>query len=73
MILSHLIYLHPLQRIGESIHLFPFMLPDAEGVVAQVYCKVKRLMTAMKTVKENKRGKMEDIANGLDEIIRSVD
>ena len=54
--------------------MFPFMLPGAEGVVAKVYCKVKQLMTAMKTVKENKRAqKMKDIANGLDEIIRSVD
>ena len=67
--------MHPLQRIGEeSTHLFPFMLPDAEGLFAQVYCEVKQLMTAMKTVKENKRAqKIKDIADGLDKITRSVD
>lgn len=54
--------------------MFPFMLPDAEGLFAQVYCEVKQLMTAMKTVKENKRAqKIKDIADGLDKITRSVD
>ena len=69
------IYLHPLQRIEEeATHLFPFMLPGAKGSLAQVYCRVKQLMTAIISVTENRRAKKRKaLVDGLREIVRSVD
>ena len=68
------VYLHPLQSIEEeSTHLFPFMLPGAQGSAAQVYCRVKQLMTAV-TVRGNEREqKTKAMVDGLCKISRSVD
>lgn len=65
-------YPHVLQRIGEeSSHLFPFMLHDAKGRLAQVYCKVKQLMTAVTQVE--KTAQMDkSMVDGLAEITKSV-
>ena len=68
-------YPHDLQRIGEeSSHLFPFMLHDAKGHLAKVYCKVKQLMTKMITVTEMARTAQMDkfMVDGLAEIAKSV-
>ena len=55
----------------EAVHLFPFMLPNAEGPLAEVYCRVARLMVAVGTDGHDGQARTA-LKTGLAEMARSA-
>ena len=55
----------------ESVHLFPFMLPNAKGPLADVYRSVARLMVAVGTDGHDGQARTA-LKTGLTEMARSV-